>query len=125
MIFRFFKQKHECHHNNVPPDAEEAYCPDCGELVSNKWYLIRCACCNIKRHARIRYNSIKPNTKFCPNCGSSGFYIQKTDKISFIDVQYAVLLKETVKRPDFETCSIWIEKDEISSGERKLIGIKP
>ena len=69
MLFDFLIKKHECQHNNVPIDVEEAYCPDCGAFIQNKWFLVRCSCCNIKRSAHTKYNEIVPDTKFCPNCG--------------------------------------------------------
>ena len=88
MLLDFLKQKHECNHKNVPIDVDEAYCPDCGALIKNKWFLVRCSCCNIKRSAHTEYSEIKPDTKFCPNCGATDFYIQELDKVSFIDVHY-------------------------------------
>ena len=93
MLLDFLKQKHECNHKNVPIDVDEAYCPDCGALIKNKWFLVRCSCCNIKRSSHTEYSEIKPDTKFCPNCGATDFYIQELDKVSFIDVHYAIFKK--------------------------------
>ena len=40
MLFDFLIKKHECQHTRIPIDVDEAYCPDCGELVKNQWYLV-------------------------------------------------------------------------------------
>lgn len=123
MIFDFLKQKHECLHINVPIDVDEAYCPDCGALIKNKWYLVRCSCCNIKRTAHTEYTKIKPNTKYCPNCGCSDFYIQELDNINFTDVHYAILKKVIIPQTHHSTRQIWIEKEEYLPEEKKLIGL--
>ena len=124
MLFDFLKQKHECHHAKVPVDTEEAYCPDCGALVKNKWYLVRCGCCNIKRAARSEYNDIKPNTKYCPNCGATEFYIQELDNINFTDVPYAIYKKVVIRQEKFTTSQIWIEKEEYLLQEKKLLKLR-
>lgn len=122
MLLDFFKQKHECHHNKVPIDVEEAYCPDCGALIRNKWFLLRCSCCNIKRTSHIEYEKIVPDTKYCPNCGGTDFYIQELDNINFIDLNYAVLKKIIIPQNQKTTRQIWIENEEYLISERKLIG---
>ncbi len=122
MIFSFLKQKHECNHINIPVDADEAYCPDCGAFVKNKWYLVRCSCCNIKRKAHSEYDDIKPDTKYCPNCGASDFYIQELDNINFIDLNYAIFKKVIIPQQYYATSQVWIEKEDSSDKERKLIG---
>ncbi len=124
MLFDFLKQNHECRHNNVPIDVDEAYCPDCGALVKNKWYIVRCSCCNIKRTSHTRYGEIIPDTKFCPNCGGTEFYIQELDKINFTDVNYAILKKVIINQSRSTTRQIWIEKEENLIPERKLIGFR-
>lgn len=121
MLFDFLKLKHECQHKNVPLDVEEAYCPDCGELIRNKWFLVRCNCCNIKRAAHTEYNEIKPDTKFCPNCGSTEFYVQELDKVNFMDIHYAVFKKVIISQQKIITRQIWIEKEDSLTEERKLI----
>ncbi len=121
MIFDFLIQKHECRHTNVPVDAEEAYCPDCGALVKNKWYLVRCGCCNIKRSAHTEYDEIKPDTKYCPNCGGTDFYVQELDKINFTDIHYAIFKKVIIQQGNIAARQIWIEKEENSEQERKLL----
>lgn len=121
MIFDFFKQKHECQHLRVSIDVDEAYCPDCGALIKNKWFLVRCSCCNIKRKAHTQYNEIKPDTKYCPNCGGTEFYIQELNSINFTDVNYAILKKIVIPQQKETIRQIWIEKDNITIEEKKLI----
>lgn len=123
MLFDFLKQRHECKHLRVPIDTDEAYCPDCGALIKNKWYIVRCSCCNIKRTANIQYDEIKPDTKFCPNCGSTEFYIQEYDNINCSDIHYAIFKKITIKQTKPSTRQIWIEKENLSIEEKKLIGL--
>lgn len=124
MILDFIKNKKECQHNRVPINIDEAYCPDCGELVKNKWYLVRCACCDIKRTAHNHYDEIVPDDKFCHNCGATEFYIEELNNINFIDVNYAVYKKETVYHHCCSTNQIWIEKDENLLTEKRLIEAK-
>ncbi len=112
MLIDFFKQKHECHHTKVPVDVEEAYCPDCGELIKNSWFLVRCCCCNIKRNAHCEYNQIKPNSKYCPNCGSTDYYIEELDNINFVDIHYAVFKQIIIPQKHFTMRQVWIEKEE-------------
>lgn len=120
MLIDFFKTKHECDHKNVPVDVDEAYCPDCGALVKNKWYLVRCSCCNIKRHAHIKYSEIKPDTNYCPNCGSTEFYIEELNSINFMNVHYAVFKKVVVNQEHQITRQIWVDED---SEEQKLLSV--
>lgn len=121
MLLDFLKQKHECHHKNVPIDVDEAYCPDCGALIKNKWFLVRCSCCNIKRSAHTEYSEIKPDTKFCPNCGATDFYIQELNKVNFIDVHYAIFKKIVIPQNKYTIRQVWIEKEDNLIEERKLI----
>ncbi|MCD7879134.1 MAG: hypothetical protein LUG16_04280 [Candidatus Gastranaerophilales bacterium] len=121
MLIDFFIHKHTCSHKRVRVDVDEAYCPDCGELVKNIWFIVRCDCCNIKRHAHSEYNKIKPDTKYCPNCGSSGFYIEKTDKINFIDVHYAVFKQIVIPQEGYSSRQIWIEQEENLLDSKKLL----
>ncbi len=124
MLLDFLKQKHQCHHINVRVDIDETYCPDCGALVKNKWYLVRCACCNIKRAAHYEYGDIKPNTKYCPNCGASEFYIQELNNINFTDVPYVIYKKVIIQQKGFTTRQIWIEKEEYLLQEKKLLELR-
>lgn len=92
----FFNRNRTCSHSRVRPDVEFAYCPDCGELVENQWFIVRCACCGVKLPGIIRNGEIIPEKKYCHNCGNHNFVIEKIDKINFIDIRYAVLIKAVV-----------------------------
>ena len=124
MFLDFLIKKHECQHSRVPIDVDEAYCPDCGALIKNKWFLVRCGCCNIKRDAHIHYDEIEPDTKFCPNCGGTDFYIQELENPNFTDVRYAIFKKIIIPQQKQTTRQIWIEKEDSLLEERKLIGYR-
>ena len=109
MLFDFFKT--ECKHKKVPIDAEEAYCPDCGAYIRNKWYLVRCACCNIKRPAHIHYDEIVPDNKFCKNCGEHEYYIQEIEKPNFTDIHYAVFKRTVINQENISTKQVWVEEE--------------
>ncbi len=110
MIWSLFKKEH-CSHVHVTPDVDFAYCPDCGELIENRWYLIRCSCCGIKLKGIVKNGEIIPEKKFCRNCGSNDFIIERINKINFIDISYAVLLKAIVLNPDFRFTQSWVDKN--------------
>ena len=89
----FFKKNKNCSHHHVAPDVDFAYCPDCGELIENQWYLLRCSCCGVKLKGIIKNGEIMPEKHFCHNCGTKEFVIERINKINFIDINYAVLVK--------------------------------
>ncbi len=124
MLLDFLKQKQECKHTQVPVDVDEAYCPECGELIKNQWFLVRCSCCNIKRSSHSEYNEIKPDTKYCPNCGATEFYIQELETVNFTDIRYAILKKIIIPQQKQTTRQIWIEQEDNYTQERKLIGFR-
>ena len=58
IILELFKKNRICTHDRVKPDCEFSYCPDCGELVENKWFITRCACCGVKLKATIKSGEV-------------------------------------------------------------------
>ena len=52
-----------------------------------------------------------PKTKFCPNCGSEHFYIEKLNSINFIDINFAVLLKEVNEQRSKNRTQSWLERE--------------
>ena len=109
LIFISFSQS--CSHEKISPDVEQAYCPDCGKLIQNEWYITRCSCCGVKMKAMVKNGKIVPQHHFCTNCGSSEFSIEKLKKISFIDVSFAALIKREVEeRITCSTTTCWEEK---------------
>ena len=117
----FFKKSRQCKHENFPPDKDTGYCPDCGELIENRWFIVRCACCGVKHKAIIKNGQIVPVEKFCHNCGGKDFVVERVNKINFIDINYAVLVKTTVPCEHFEFTQSWAESRETSNCTRKLL----
>ena len=88
-----------CQHDKISINSHGAYCPDCGKFVVVKWYIVRCACCGVKRVAYVDYNdNIKPEDRFCPNCGTEETIIEELDNINFVDINFAVHKKEVVEQ---------------------------
>lgn len=121
IIMEFFKKSRQCKHENFPPDKDTGYCPDCGELIENRWFIVRCACCGVKHKAIIKNGQIVPVEKFCHNCGGKDFIVERVNKINFIDINYAVLVKTTVPCEHFEFTQSWAESRETSNCTRKLL----
>ena len=121
MIMEYLKRNRVCHHDKVTPEVDFAYCPDCGELIENQWFIMRCACCGVKVKAMIKNGEIVSEEKFCHNCGSSIYTIDKIDKINFIDVNYAVLVKKVVthERPDITQS--WVDSTQKANEIRLLL----
>jgi len=110
MIMELFKLHKTCQHEKVKIDADFSYCPDCGELIENQWYIARCACCGVKLKANInKKGEIISQENFCHNCGSKNYIIERIDKINFIDISYAVLLKAIVTTEMADYIQSWTE----------------
>lgn len=106
----FFKKS--CSHDKVPPNIDEGYCPDCGKLVRNEWYITRCACCGVKLKTVIKSGNIIPQYNYCSNCGGQEYIVEKLEGINFIDINFAVLVKKEVDDvcQKVSTSSCWEEK---------------
>ncbi len=117
-ILELFKFNRVCQHSKVRPDVEFAYCPDCGELVENQWYLVRCACCGVKIKGIIKNSEIIPEKNFCHNCGTRDYVIERINKINFIDISYAVLVKAVVTHNYTNFTQSWVENDFRTSNYR-------
>lgn len=113
ILISFFKTKNKCSHKNALINTTEGYCPDCGEYLVKNYYIIRCTCCDIKRQAKLSWGEIVPLNKFCSNCGNQNYYIEKLDKVSFVDASYAIYLKEIVNELNIlhPNAQIWVEKE--------------
>lgn len=104
-----FKKNKTCTHSKVRADVDFAYCPDCGELIENQWYLVRCACCGIKLRGMIKNGEIVPELHFCHNCGTKDFVVERINKINFIDISYAVLVKAIVHNNEYNYTQSWVD----------------
>jgi len=109
IILEFLKKHKICQHYKVNPDVDFAYCPDCGELIENQWYLVRCSCCGVKLRGIIKNGEIVPEEKYCHNCGNKNYTIEKIDKINFIDIDYAVLIKTVVESNLKSYTQSWVD----------------
>ena len=111
-LTNLFNFKKTCNHEKINPDLDFGYCPDCGKLVKNEWYVTRCSCCGVKMRAIIKGEEILPQNNFCINCGCHDFYIEKLEKINFIDINFAVLKRQVVESDTHiaNTTQCWQEK---------------
>ncbi len=101
----------KCTHDKIRPDAEQSYCPDCGKLIQNEWYVTRCSCCGVKMKAMVSNGKIVPQHHFCSNCGGKDFTVEKIEKINFIDINFAALIKREVDEERFcKTTRCWQER---------------
>ncbi len=109
-----FKFKKTCKHDKITPDMESGYCPDCGKFIKNEWYITRCSCCGVKMKANARNNEVFPQYHFCSNCGSKEYTVEKLDAINFIDINFAVLLKNEVQDDlKANTTQCWQERNNV------------
>lgn len=111
-LTNLFRLKKSCTHDKITPDMEFGYCPDCGKLIKNEWYITRCACCGVKIRACAKNGEIYPQNHYCTNCGSKEYIVEKLDKINFVDINFAVLQKhEADESTDaLYTTQCWEEK---------------
>ena len=120
MILDFiFKQK-KCTHSHFSPDIDFGYCPDCGALIENAWFITRCSCCNIKLRTTVINGKIVPDERYCKNCGTEEFYIEKLNKINFIDINYAVLLKIEHNEVGKNFTQSWVDPQTSSNRFQRL-----
>ena len=85
MIIELLNFNRVCKHDKVRIDADFSYCPDCGELIENQWYIARCATCGIKLKAFVnKHGEIVAQDKFCHNCGSKGYIIERLNTLQNI-----------------------------------------
>ena len=114
ILIKFIKNKTKCTHKNALLTTDEGYCPDCGQYLIKNYYLIRCSRCDIKREAKLSWGEISPTQKFCSNSGEEDYYIERLDKINFIDAKYAIYIKEIAN--DMHTlhpeAQIWVEDND-------------
>ena len=100
-----------CSHDKIRPDVEQAYCADCGKLIKNEWFITRCACCGVKMKAMIKNGQIVPQDHYCSNCGGEEFAVEKVEKINFIDINFAALVRtETEEEIIGSTTRCWQER---------------
>lgn len=114
MLFKILKYffSSKCNHDKITPNMDFSYCPDCGKLIKNEWYITRCACCGVKLITKNQDERITPLNTYCQNCGSLEYIVEKLDKIDFININYAILLKKEVQNiTKVQTTQYWQEKN--------------
>ena len=109
IVLDLFRKNMKCSHSLVKADVDFAYCPDCGELIENQWYLVRCACCGVKLRGMIKNGEVVLEKHFCHNCGARDFVVERIDKINFIDINYAVLVKAVVPNHEYNYTQSWVD----------------
>lgn len=117
-IFNFTKK---CTHDKVPIEQDYYYCPDCGELIENQWYLVRCASCGLKEVATVINGEIVPVESFCHNCGSKDYTVERLEKIDCININYAVLKREIIRNDFNEYSQSWTETNQTLNEQPKLL----
>jgi len=112
ILIKFFENKQKCTHKNALINQEAGYCPDCGQYLVKNYYIVRCSVCDIKREAKLYWGEIVPKEKYCTNCGATEYYIEKIDKINFIDAKYAIYLKEIANEciNNHPEVQIWVDE---------------
>ena len=114
ILLKLIRNKCRCSHKNALLNSTSGYCPDCGQYLVKKYYLVRCSRCDIKRTARLVWDEIVPTERYCSNCGSDEYYIEQIDKINFIDAKYALCIKEIANEladlhPDVQ---VWVDDEK-------------
>ena len=113
----------KCTHEHVGLDKDFGYCPDCGALIENQWYIVKCSCCGIKQKAVVKNGKIVPVGNFCHNCGSEDYVVEKLDTIDFININYAALVRKETKVEQRRTpiTQCWIDSTTKRTNEQPLL----
>ena len=61
-----------------------------------------------------------PETKYCPNCGSEHYHVEPVTNINFIDINFAVPVKEVNEERSLNHTQTWLERE--NSEPVKLLG---
>lgn len=112
----------KCRHEHMSLDKDFGYCPDCGALVENQWFIVKCSCCGVKQKAVVRNGKVVPVGNFCHNCGGEEFHVEKLDKIDFININYAALVrKETKPSLKSSVTQCWVDSTRRTDAQPQLL----
>ena len=112
-ILKFFKFK-TCTHPNVETNKVLSYCHDCGKLIHINWYIIKCKCCGKKRVGILRGNKVIPLARFCTNCGTEEYIVEKIENLNYFNMNYAIAKKEEeITRLEHNYTETWVDESEI------------
>lgn len=103
-------RKTTCRHDKISPNMVAGYCPDCGEYVQNKWVITRCACCGAKQKTLVMKGKVVADAKYCRNCGSDSFVEEELESIDVVNINYAVVLKQTAQAKKQSFIQTWVEE---------------
>ncbi|MBS6602291.1 MAG: hypothetical protein KH301_00860 [Brachyspira sp.] len=117
ILLEFFIKNKECKHAKVPPEKDITYCPDCGELIENRWFITRCGCCGVKLKSIIKNGEVVPEEHYCHNCGAKEYIVERVNKINFIDINYAVLVKTIIKPTVEDLTQSWVDAEEVKQNK--------
>ncbi len=120
ILLEFFIKNKECKHAKVPPEKDITYCPDCGELIENRWFITRCGCCGVKLKSIIKNGEVVPEEHYCHNCGAKEYIVERVNKINFIDINYAVLVKTIIKPTVEDLTQSWVDAEEVKQNKHLL-----
>lgn len=126
LLVDLFSSNQKCSHKHVSLNKNFAYCPDCGALIENQWYIVKCSCCGIKQKAVVKNGKVVPVGNFCHNCGSEEYIVEKLDTIDFINVNYAALLRKETKPADDTKRKItqcWVDATRKSNEQPLLLPV--
>ena len=120
MLKRFIKNIFSCRHKNALKGTNEGFCPDCGKYLKKRYYVVRCADCDVKRIAKKRFDEITPVDKFCTCCGSSDFVIEQYENLNFVDINYAIEVKEVIEdNSAINELEIWVDNNKENKPSKK------
>ncbi len=125
-MLNLMKMFNECKHDKVSYFVKASYCPDCGQYIENKFFIVRCACCNIKRLGVIRGDKIVPEYGFCHNCGSDKYYVEELSGPNYFDLDYLVIKKEAKTITPYtrrSSTQVWVETPK--QKPKLLLSVKP
>lgn len=97
LLNKLLSKNQKCTHEHVGVNCDFGYCPDCGALIENHWYIVKCSCCGLKHKAVVKNGKIVPVNNFCHNCGSEDYIVEKLETIDFININYAALIRKESK----------------------------
>ena len=124
-MLNLMKMFNECKHEKVSYFVKASYCPDCGQYIENKFFIVRCSCCNIKRLGVIRGDKIVPEYGFCHNCGSDKYYVEELSGPNYFDLDYLVIKKEAktvIPYSGHPSTQVWVETPK--QKQKLLLSVK-